>query len=296
MANCSENRQPKFIYFIHVPKTAGTYVTEFLKGQLGDQFVREGHTVPAHALHPWTERFGPAHYTKVGQKDCFTLSVVRNPFDLLVSMYLFGFPYWSPRSVAGRRQIVWPFSCFRDYVTKLCAWDDYPWICPEQKGSLFFQLFDNNGTCFADVILRQERLTDGLQALGARLGKCWDLPKNRINVNNRYDYRDFYDDYLKQLVEARFAADSRIFGYDFEQHDERAVIDGKDIHLELGSRSAKGLPTQGRQSASGPRRTGPLADQDFHDWDETMLEQFRGGILFRHLLRRLSIRFLGLPD
>jgi hypothetical protein len=107
------------------------------------------------------------------------LAVVRNPFDLLVSMYLFGFPYWSTKDYGKKGYIEWPFKSFRDYVMKLCVWTDHPWICPQQKESLFFQLHDGNGQCLADAILRQEAIEAGLKALGRALGRDWHPPSDR---------------------------------------------------------------------------------------------------------------------
>lgn len=283
-------QQPSFVYFIHVPKTAGTYVTQFLRGQLGDQFIREGHTVPRYALRPWTERFGPSHYSSVRQADCLTVSIVRNPYDLLVSMYLFGFPYWSPRNIAGHRQIVWPFVSFRDYVTKLCVWDDYPWICPEQKKSLFFQLFDEDGSCFADMILRQENLNSGLQAVGRYLGESWNPPKTRVNTNNAYNYTDFYDDHLRRSVEDCFAADLSMFGYSFDKHDERVLIQGKELNRNRWINGCE-VPSKLDQPLDpGPQVTGRLADRNFHEWDENVLRLFSGCDILGHLMRRIFRR------
>lgn len=104
----------KLLYFIHVPKTAGTFVTRYLERELGERFVREGHTIPAVCFRPWMERFGPAHFSGVPRDRCTVFSVVRNPFDLLVSMYTFGFPYWAPRYAPMCAQLDWPFTSFRD--------------------------------------------------------------------------------------------------------------------------------------------------------------------------------------
>lgn len=282
------NVNTRFVYFIHVPRTAGTYITRFLDAQLGEKFVREGHTVPPHNLHPWTERFGPAHYETVDKRDCFTISVVRNPFDLLVSMYLFGFPYWSPKTVTGRQQIVWPFSNFREYATKLCAWNDYPWICPEQKESLYFQMFDANGDCLVDAILRHEMLRDGLQLLGAQLGYQWHPPAGRFQASRPHDYRDFYDEDLMRLVSAKYAADLEIFGYGFDQHDGQAIIDGTHCRLDQARHPDSAMPAVDREPAR--ELTGSLADENFHKWDEALLGQFSGKFLLNHLLRRATGR------
>ena len=282
------NGNPHLVYFIHVPRTAGTFVTSFLQDQLAARFVREGHTVPPHALRPWTERFGPVHFDAVDRRDCFTFSVIRNPFDLLVSMYLFGFPYWSPITVAGRQQIDWPFNSFREYLTKLCGWDDYPWICPEQKQSLFFQLFDLDGNCFADIILRHELLNEGLQALGARLGHDWRPPVRRVNATQAHDYRDFFDRELVQMVQTRYAADLETFGYGFDWHDGRATIDGADCRRDRATPNNHDAPTIAPSIEQA--LTGRLADTNFHPWGEALLNQYSGKQLAMHLWRRVLRR------
>ena len=277
---------PPYIYFIHVPKTAGTYLSRFLTEQLGNRFVREGHTIPPHALHPWTERFGPAHYATVRREDCLTISLVRNPYDLLVSMYCFGFPYWPPNTYPGRAQINWPFASFRDYVTKLCAWDDYPWICPEQKRSLYFQLFDDSGSCLADLILRQEAIGDGLRMLGQRFGETWEPWEQRIKMSHSLDYRNFFDESLIQMVTTRFAADLAVFGYGFDSHDGRQLIDGRDIVASYNTAPAR--------IVTPPEADGSLSDIDFHNIEDVIIENVSGRELLRQLKRRLYLR-LGLP-
>lgn len=201
------------VYLIHIPKTAGTYVTRFLENELGQAFVREGHTVPKGCLHSWTERFGPEHFTSVDRSECFTISVVRNPFSLLVSMYLWGFPYWPPSDFAGVQLVNWPFRSFRDYVEKITS--DYPWIVPEQQRSLFFQLYEN-GALIPDMVLRQEALAEGLTDLGSRLGRRWSPPAQPINTGRGSDVPSFYDRNMVATVERWCEADLETFGYEFE--------------------------------------------------------------------------------
>jgi hypothetical protein len=271
-----------YLYFIHVPKTAGSYVSRFLQSELGEAFVREGHTVPPDALRPWTERFGPCHYASVKRELCFTFAVVRNPFSLLVSMYLFGFPYWSRKDYAGKGQ--WPFKSFRDYVMKLCVWTDYPWICPQQKESLFFQLYDGNGRYFADAILRQEAIEDGLKALGHALGSDWHPPSEPVNTGRGYSYADFYDRDMAKAVATRYALDFERFGYDFASHDGRVLLWGSDCH---------GRQTRPDQSAADlkvPALSGRLADVDFHACHEAILWSCSGADIARHLLHRIGRR------
>ncbi|MCG8545594.1 MAG: sulfotransferase family protein, partial [Alphaproteobacteria bacterium] len=247
-------------------------------------FVREGHSVPQAYMRPWSERFGPAPYTRVERSQCFTFSVIRNPFDLLVSMYRFGFPYWSPKSYAGTGIVNWPFRSFRDYVTKLCAWDDYPWICPEQRTSLFFQLHDEDGGCFADLILRQESIGEGLRALGHILGHDWTPPAERVNTTNFHGYADFYDRALVDLVAHRFSNDLQLFGYDFASHDGRVAIDGQECHRQETTR------TIAADDMELPNLSGRLADIDFHRNYDALLRSLSAKQIVRHLGDRLMAR------
>lgn len=252
----------EYVYFIHVPRTAGTYLTRFLERELSGQFVREGHTVPSCALRPWTERFGPAHYTSVPREKCLTVSIVRNPFDLLVSMYVWGFPYWPPKNYAGARQINWPFWSFRDYVEKLTDSDGYPWLVPEQRVSLFFQLFGETGHVLPDVVLRQECLAEGIPYLGKLLGKDWSAPTAPVNATGRAATADFYDASLVRRVETCFAGDLACFGYGFGQHDNRPVVDTMGLRCEI---SGDGYANSPSMSSSGASPSGDLADTDLHD-------------------------------
>ena len=52
-------------------------------------------------------------------------------------------------------------------------------------------------------------------SLATRIG-CPDRTLPNVNPTRRGDYRDYYDDELRDLVAERFAADIDAFGYRFE--------------------------------------------------------------------------------
>lgn len=218
--------------------------------------------------------------------DCFTFTVIRNPFDLLVSMYLFGFPYWSPKYFAGTGRINWPFLSVRDYVTKLCAWDDYPWICPEQQCSLFFSLFDSEGQCFADLVLRQEAIREGLKELGRVLGHDWDPPQERVNRASSYSYLDFYDRDLVDLALRRYAGDLAMFGYEFASRDGRVAIEGSTLNRY------RQVPSRTSDDLALPKLSARLADVDFHARSDALLRSFPAKQIVRHLFGRMAGRIV----
>lgn len=277
------------LYFIHIPKTAGTYVTEFLRGQLGDQFVRDGHTVPKHCLHDWTERFGPEHFASVNPDECVSFSVVRNPFNLLVSMYEWGFPYWPPKNYAGARQVTWPFRSFREYVDKICD-PSFPWIVPEQQKSLFFQLFDDKWRVIPDFIIKQENISSGLQELGDELGFSWpSSPQKAVNKNVNRPFFDYYDPCMAQKIAKTFNWDLTIFRYGLLGDETPPLIRKKDLTSLI---EATSNPSVHLRSDELECCTGRYADQERHDVLNTMLDQASGrqlaGALFRRLRARLS--------
>jgi len=277
-----------YLYFIHVPRTGGTFATRVLAEALGPRFVREGHTVPAGLLRPWHERWGPEHFSSVPRESCTVFTVVRNPFDMLVSMYMFCFPYWGPRYANQRAHMEWPFRSFREFVRKLCEWDDYPWIFPPQKKSLYFQLFDLNGRFLPDHVLRQEELTAGLRALLRTVGAEVDIPGQRVNRSHSADYRDFYDNELVALVERRFAGDLQALGYSFDGHDGRAFFRLEGVRFDHLSGRYDGLQVRDASPRSVP--SGALTDVDMHPWGREVLSRFTGRQLTEELASRLLRR------
>lgn len=281
----------KKLYFIHIPKTAGTFVNTFLKEALGERFVREGHCVNTD-IYPWFRRaWGEKCFQNVKREDCVVFSIVRNPFDLLVSMYSFGFPYWPPSLAAENVPFDWPFLSFKDFIYKLCKWDDYPWIYPPQKKSLFFQLFDREGNCVPDFILRQEELMEGLQELLSEIGVEKTVPKERINSSEsrkEAPYAAFYDAELKELVENKFRNDLRVFGYNFDGHDGRTLfsLDGVSYSHEWGEYS--GNVEERIPPVSDTRPQGSMENVNLHALKSDFLEKFPARLLIGEVGRRLK--------
>ena len=95
-----------------------------------------------------------------------------------------------------------------------------------QKGSLlralpvadYLRLDKGRGDPFANVnyIMRFENLADDFRAVCAALDIS-PAPLPRYNRSNREHYSKYYDDELRELVGARFAAEIERFGYTFEQ-------------------------------------------------------------------------------
>ena len=218
---------PSTLFFLHVPKTAGRYlVSVALKHEL-----RQGPFLPQKPIYQGgpdgrlhygghnVVRRNPSspirYFTHCAQwapgwADSLRFTVVRNPFDLLVSMFADGWPY-------GQGLTADRFTSFPEFIRAYCD-PAFPWLVPDQQKNLFFQLFDDDGTCPLDAVLHQEDLDDELAALCAPLG----ITPVRAGLHKasrhgqRRDHRTWYTDALREQVEQACAFPLAWTGYDFD--------------------------------------------------------------------------------
>jgi hypothetical protein len=191
------------IVFIHVPKAAGTSLNEALYGR----FI--GHP---HALD--VRRWAPADV-----KALPSFSVVRNPWDRLVSAWRFarqgrgqGETYragmWHPERYQGPEFET--FECFvqdwlaRRNVRKLDG--------VFQPQSLF--LCDKAGRLLVDHVGRLDDLRPTFAFVEARAGAMPALGQANRSGDG-VDYRTFYTPDLTKLVGEIYADDVERFGYRF---------------------------------------------------------------------------------
>ena len=205
----------KNFLFIHVPKTAGTSIRASLSryAHLPDQFwenrllerigIRVNHWGPSRR-----KRFR-YHSTALqlqgnlpgGVFDrLFKFAFVRNPWDLLVSLYSF-IPN-RPTNRHSTRVAAMSFAAFVDEWT----------LRPEISQKSF--LCDRTGKCLMDYVGRFENLTDDYAEICRRIGITADL--GHFNSSRRVDYREMYSPELKSLVASRLAEDIEMFGYEFD--------------------------------------------------------------------------------
>lgn len=208
----------KKLCLIHIPKTAGSSVHYFLKKTLGKNFINCGHVVTLDEPMPYIER---AFVKKIdrkflNKKKYFTFSIVRNPFDLLVSMYHYGIPYTQFSHFDVFKYVNFPFLNFKDFFQKLVD-PKFPWFCPPQKKSLFFQIYKKNIN-IPDFILYYENIEQNLKQLITDLygiNNFVDFPHNKKS-EDKLNYTQYYDKKMINIFYKNFKNDFKIFGYDFE--------------------------------------------------------------------------------
>ncbi|MEL6654983.1 MAG: sulfotransferase family 2 domain-containing protein [Bacteroidota bacterium] len=193
----------KELLFIHLPKTAGTSINRTL------QLPRPNDL--------WPKK----HYdiTEVKQvvppevlQSAFLFSVVRNPWDRLVSFYFYRRKVYLQRAAQRTAERDQHFSSFATWVHseqaagllgKKNLRPQCKWICDEHKRPV------------VDFIGRFENISSDFQEICTCLG----LPSIPLQFHNKSerpaDYRVLYNDYLRDLVKEVYQPDIDLFGYQY---------------------------------------------------------------------------------
>jgi hypothetical protein len=198
--------QKRFL-FIHIPKTAGNSIQSIVSDYSEDELValrseqdgieRFGLRNPKYKIkkHSTLAEYNAA-LGEVQFGDLYKFTCVRNPWDRMVSLY------FTPTQDIG----AWDRKKFRKVISKAVPVADYLRLDKGEKDP-----FDN-----VDYIMRFENLTDDFRTVCGTLGiSPMTLPQ--YNRSSREHYSKYYDDELRELVCARFAAEIERFGYIFER-------------------------------------------------------------------------------
>jgi hypothetical protein len=198
--------QKRFL-FVHIPKTAGNSIQSVLRDYSEDELValrteQDGverfglrnpkYRIKKHStLAEYLVALGEARFAELYRFAC-----VRNPWDRMVSYY------FTPTQSA----VAWDQKKFRNVIVRALPVADY------------LRLNEGDDDPFENVnyIMRFENLVDDFGTVCQVLGiSPTTLPQ--YNRSNREHYSRYYDDELRELVRARFAAEIERFGYTFEQ-------------------------------------------------------------------------------
>ena len=188
-------------FFIHIPKVAGTSIKTAL------QLPGQGHQSWQYFQQSFPQRW----------KNYYKFTVVRNPWDRLVSAYVYAtmensFWHSSEKGMHPDYKLLNNMS-FADFCQLLMtqraslqheSWfPQFPWITSEPG----FQLQ-------VDQVLRFENLEKDFVDLCKRIGAPQrQLPE--INPSKRHPYQQYYDDETRDIVATIYHRDIELFGYEF---------------------------------------------------------------------------------
>lgn len=183
--------------FMSMPKCAGSSVRAGLMRKLDpENWHKQGHL----------DRWVSLHYYSRGQmreSSLFRFSVVRNPFDRLVSC-------WANRvrggHLAGPRGKEWTFEEFVHLLHTRALRNDRH-IAPQT-----WMLLDREQP-LVDHLLRFETLAEDWKVIQ---DYCGLAPLKHLNKSEHDHYQTYYTDELRYIVHGLYWQDLRLLGYNFE--------------------------------------------------------------------------------
>lgn len=198
-------KNPK-LTFIHIPKTAGVTVSRILKMDYGGQEHSKSHGGKHSNLSKVKKQMGP----DLG----YTVAVIRNPWDRLVSAYFY---------YVGRKKIGPSKISFEQFVYKKAS---IGWGCCKVHQHTFFEVDEMS------LIARFENLEEDLKPMWYYLNENAPAKKNRKgdlinreipNMNRQFnnskrdkDYRGYYNSKMIDYVSEICKVDIELFNYKFE--------------------------------------------------------------------------------
>lgn len=173
--------------FIHIPKTGGSSITKwYLKNILSVvEFEKYEYILPEHIFSSEIENIAP-----------ITFTIVRNPWDRLVSMYTF-----LQQNMSLLQECT--FKDFVLYEIKNISFGNHKlttpqirWIEPGVTHLLRFENLEEDFKIIQDIF------------------QCYEpLPVH--NQTHHDHYRNYYNDETRQVVAEIFKEDIEAFGYEF---------------------------------------------------------------------------------
>ncbi|MEY8213481.1 MAG: sulfotransferase family 2 domain-containing protein [Colwellia sp.] len=181
--------------FIHIPKAAGTAVSNALYGD-----------------DPWHYSVDECRFIDSAKFDrYYKFAVVRHPVSRLVSTYNYAQTHiekYPDSSIAFMSE----YSSFDDFIMK--------WLTPENARSHYFfwpleqYLCDSSGRVVVDDVIKMEELAEGIKIVEHRLNK--KLHIQSMNVSKKI-VKNGLDKAVLNRIEDVYRADFELFDYAIEQ-------------------------------------------------------------------------------
>ena len=197
--------------FVHIPKCAGISVNRCLYGNLAG-----GHST----LEEYLDAFTPEEIISY-----FKFTVVRNPWDRLVSAY-----HFLKKGGCGYNDKTWfadelsEYADFEDFVKKWVNRDNI-WKWHHFRPQYHYML-DKRGKVQLDFIAFLENIEADFSLIAERLGKDVSLPKS--NQSERKDHAAYYTEETRNIVADAYAEDIKMLGYEFDNSSLKKQLKDRD--------------------------------------------------------------------
>ena len=206
------------ILFIHIPKTAGTYLRKNLKESFETEW--DGPSDPKHV--PLADLYRRCKGEGVDISKLYTISLVRNPWSKLYSTWKFFGQLQYKEYFSGDTDIDKDFNKWIQWTYS----NDYDRSKTRKGLNLWRYVFNNQLNWFkssdnedykVDKIIKMEDLDEEIVPLAREIGMK-RVFKGRENAQ-RYDipYTQVYNQESIDLVAKYFADDIKTFDYNYQQ-------------------------------------------------------------------------------
>jgi len=196
--------------FIHIYKCGGMTLRKILDDNLHPIEIGQSHFTAKETKEYCYNKGGKFFYDTA-----FKFAIVRNPFDWVVSLYEFIRGNESHENYEEIKDM--DFEAF-------CQWNVDSINSKKQNingklNTLTEFLYDENRELLVDFVGRMETYDSDVHTILKRLNVsskvlAMDIPK--INISERKpDYRDYYNDESRKIIEEGFAEDLKNFNYQF---------------------------------------------------------------------------------
>jgi len=192
------------VIYACTPKCASTSMKNLIKDSYG--LPQPTSALPIYENEYW-DACGVLYTRQENEEsEFFTFTVVRNPFDRLVSCWAdrakrSGQPAYRPYKNYNFNEFARLVMCGRFRMDRHTV--PMTWIHTVSDKPLLHR------------VLRFERLEEDLAELESFLGTTF-VPLPRKNCTKHADYRQYYDDDLRTRVSRYYWEDLKNFGYDFD--------------------------------------------------------------------------------
>ena len=199
------------VSFMHVPKNAGTYIGENFFNQDKFYYMNCGHFGWSSQGEP-IEKNNPSEISikfrnLQSSKKILKVGSIRNPFDLLPSIY-----YHGETRGFNNINVSNKINSFNDFINFSCS--NY-----DNLGFLYDGFFNKDFKCIADVLIRVEKTDDALDEIfdffEADRADPSKFKKNESVDRPFRDYKKLYSIKQRKMIEKRFRRELKILGYDF---------------------------------------------------------------------------------
>ncbi|WP_455207117.1 sulfotransferase family 2 domain-containing protein [Kaarinaea lacus] len=197
--------------FVHIPKCAGVSMNKTLYGNLAG-----AHTT----LSDYTCIFSPKEINEY-----FKFTIVRNPWDRLVSAF-----HFLKKGGMNETDKIWAqsnlgeYKDFRSFVLKWLNQDNI-WKYYHFQPQHHYFLESHQKVCI-DFFAFLENLDNDFEFIAKKINSTHKLQQK--NQSQHKDYKDYYDNETIKIVSKVYADDIRLLGYKFDNSSLAKQIHDRD--------------------------------------------------------------------